>query len=99
MLLLIILDFHYYPKHKKNRIYMYTKHSNYAFHCCLRTYLSPLFSDDEYDMNFLRLWRAPPLSEFSQTMGAEEKRVCSNSKTDVIVTKMNRPLTFYTLLP
>ena len=99
MLLLIILDFHYYPKHKKNRIYMYTKHSNYAFHCCLRTYLSPLFSDDEYGMDFLRLWRAPPLSEFSQTMGAEEKRVCSNSKTDVIVTKMNRPLTFYTLLP
>ena len=65
MLLLIILDFHYYPKHKKNRIYMYTKHSNYAFHCCLRTYLSPLFSGDEYGMDLLRLWRAPPLSEFS----------------------------------
>ena len=79
--------------------YMYTKHSNYAFHCCLRTYLSPLFSGDEYGMDLLRLWRAPHLSEFSQTMGVEEKQVCSNSKTDVIVTKMNRPLTFYTLLP
>ena len=52
---------------------MYTKHSNYVFHCCLRTYLSPLFSDDEYSMDLLRLWRAPPLFEFSQTMEAEEK--------------------------
>ena len=78
---------------------MYTKHSNYVFHCCLRTYLNPLFSGDEYGMDILTLWRAPPLSEFSQTMGVEEKRVCSNSKTEAIVTKMNIPLTFYTLLP
>ena len=70
------------PKTQKQDIYiyMYTKHSNYAFQCCLRTYLSPLFSGDEYGMDLLRLWRAPPLSEFSQTMGVEEKRVCSNSK-------------------
>ena len=71
---------------------MYTKHSNYAFLCCLRTYLSPLFSSDEYNMDLLRLWRAPPLSEFSQTMGTEEKQVYSNSKTDVI--HMNKHTVF-----
>ena len=37
--------------------YMYTKHSNYVFLYCLRTYLSPLFSGNEYSMNLLRLRR------------------------------------------
>ena len=46
----------------------------------------------EQGMDLLRLWRALPLSGFSQTMEAEERQVyiysktdvCSYSKTDVI---------------
>ena len=34
----------------------------------------------EQGMNILRLWRAPPLIEFSLTMGAREKQVCSYFK-------------------
>ena len=54
---------------------MYTKHSNYAFQCCLRTYLSPLFSGDEYGMDLLRLWRAPHFSVILSNDGSGRERV------------------------
>ena len=44
------------------------------------TNLSPFCFCFEQDMDLLRLWRAPPLSEFSLTMGAGKKRVCSYFK-------------------
>ena len=58
---LIPIDKHFFisiTTNNTNIKYMYTKHSNYVFHCCLRTHLSPLFSDDECSMDLLRVWRA-----------------------------------------
>ena len=38
----------------------------------------------EQGMDLLRLWRASPLSGFSQMMGAEERQIYIYSKTNVI---------------
>ena len=65
--LLWILYFHYHPKHK-NRIYVYQAFKLCLLYC-LRTYLSPLFSHDEYSMNLLRLRRGTIITGFSLAMG------------------------------
>ena len=55
-------------------IYIYTPSiHNYAFLYLQRTYLSPLFSSDEYSMGLLRLRRGTTVTGFSLAMGAEDK--------------------------
>ena len=87
------------PTIETEHIYIYINPENMSWSPDREwTNMSPFCFCFKQDMDLLRLWRAPPLSKFSQKMGAKEERVCSYSKTDVI--KMNRhTLWIYTLLP